>query len=332
MNRRFALRQAAAWTTLALAASSRSWAAPAAAPAASAPQPWPELTIFIPAIAGDNWDQVGRALGSAMQAAGLVDKLRYENLGGKAGTTGLQAFIERYKGNPRALMVSGMSMLGGLAMYRTPVDLGKLAAVAQLTADPLIVAVPVNSPIQMVQDLAIRLHDPNFRATVVGGPAGGVDHMLLGMMVRSVQGHPERMTYLATGGGPEVRKALQSGQAQVGISAYSELRDALQGGAVRALAVSSRKTEFGLPALRETGINTVFSDWCGLFGAPGLNEEQTEALGQLVGRAVATSEWKNLVRTNQWQSAYQAGPLFKLFVDTELASARLVLSLLKLQG
>ena len=83
----------------------------------------PELRIFIPANAGGGWDQTGRALGAALQATRLVDKVQYENVGGKAGTLGLAQFVEKYPAAPNTLMVGGMVMLGGIALQRPAVEI-----------------------------------------------------------------------------------------------------------------------------------------------------------------------------------------------------------------
>lgn len=296
----------------------------------SAPALWPELTIFIPAGTGGGWDQTGRAVGGVLQATGLVGQVRYENLGGKAGTLGLAAFAERYKANPNALMVMGMVMLGGIAMHRPAVDLTQLHPVAELTSDYMVVAVPASSPLRSLKDLAASLRDANYRATVVGGSAGGVDHMLLGMMLRATQAAPERFTYQATASGAQALQALTGGQAQLGISGYSEFREAIQSGQIRALAVSGPRGEFGLPALRDGGINTTLLNWRGLCAPGGLTAAQVEALQALIGRLVATPEWREAVKANQWFSTYRGGASLRQFIDTEQATARIVVNLLKL--
>ena len=74
-------------------------------------EPLPELRIVIPANPGGGWDQTGRALGTAMQTSKLVERIQYENIGGKAGTIGLAQFVDRYSNTPNTLLVAGMVML-----------------------------------------------------------------------------------------------------------------------------------------------------------------------------------------------------------------------------
>ncbi|QPF74237.1 tripartite tricarboxylate transporter substrate binding protein [Roseateles sp. DAIF2] len=292
----------------------------------------PELRIVIPANPGGGWDQTGRALGTAMQTAKLVDRIQYENIGGKAGTLGLAQFVERYPSAPNTLMVAGMVLLGGIALQRPKVDLSQVNPIAGLTSDFMVVAVPAASPIRTLKDLAARLALPDFKATVVGGSAGGVDHMLLGMMLRASRGNPDNFSYLPTSSGGDAVRALTEGKAQLGISGYSEFRGAMASGTIRVLAVSSRRGRYGLPALREGGIDTELANWRGVFAPSGLNEGQTQAMASLLERVARSNEWADLVRRNDWLSTYRSGSDFRSFVESEMTTARVVVHMLKLKA
>lgn len=87
------------------------YTAAALAPAVRAAPALPHLRICIPGGAGGGWDQTGRALGEAVLAAGLAQKVEYENKGGKGGTIGLADFVQRFDRDPGALLVGGMVMV-----------------------------------------------------------------------------------------------------------------------------------------------------------------------------------------------------------------------------
>ena len=304
----------------------------AGAAKADRPDTLPELRIFIPANPGGGWDQTGRALGTALQTTKLVDRVVYENVGGKAGTLGLAQFVERYSGAPNTLMVGGMVMLGGIALQRPAIDLARVTPLAELTSDHMVVAVPAASPLKSTRDLAARFADPDFKATVVGGSAGGVDHMLLGMMLRAARGQPDNFAYLATSSGSDAVRALSEGKAQIGISGYSEFRGAIESGQIRALAISSRRGRYNLASLREGGIDTELANWRGVFAPSGLATAQGAALAALVERVAKSPEWADLVKRNDWQATYRAGADFAGFVDTEQTMARVVVHMLKLKA
>jgi putative tricarboxylic transport membrane protein len=295
-------------------------------------EPLPELRIVIPANPGGGWDQTGRAFGAALQSAKLVERVQYENIGGKAGTVGLAQFVERYASTPNTLMVGGLVLLGGVALHRPKVELSQLNPIAGLTSDYMVVAVPASSPLRSLKDLAEALGRPDYKATVVGGSAGGVDHMLLGMMLRARRGNPDNYSYLATSSGNDAVRALTEGKAQIGISGYSEFRNAMAAGSIRALAVSSRRSRYGLPALREGGIDTDLANWRGLFAPAGISEAQSQALAALIERGARSPDWTELLRRNDWVGAYRAGSDFRSFVESEMTTARVVVHMLKLKA
>ena len=83
----------------------------------------PALKMMIPANPGGGWDQTGRHLAAAMQSAKLVSSVQFENKGGAGGTIGLAQFINSSKGDPNAVMIGGMVMVGAIYLENAPVDL-----------------------------------------------------------------------------------------------------------------------------------------------------------------------------------------------------------------
>src|SRR4051794_40832003 len=58
------------------------------------------IKILVPANPGGGWDQTGRALAQAMQAAKLVKSVKIDNRGGAGGTIGIAQFVNSAKGDP----------------------------------------------------------------------------------------------------------------------------------------------------------------------------------------------------------------------------------------
>jgi putative tricarboxylic transport membrane protein len=79
------------------------------------------LKMMIPANPGGGWDTTGRALGKALQEAGVAGAVTYENKGGAAGAIGLAQFVNASKGDGNAMMVMGAVMLGGIITGKPPV-------------------------------------------------------------------------------------------------------------------------------------------------------------------------------------------------------------------
>src|SRR5512145_1581872 len=85
----------------------------------------PSLKMMIPANPGGGWDQTGRSLAAAMQSAKLVSGVQFENKGGAAGAIGLAQFVNAAKGDPNAVMIGGMVMVGGTYLQKSPVTLAQ---------------------------------------------------------------------------------------------------------------------------------------------------------------------------------------------------------------
>ena len=193
---------------------------------AAEPQLTAKLRIVIPANEGGGWDQTGRALGAAMLASGAVGDVVYENIGGKGGTIGLARYVEKYDADPDAILMSGMVMVGAVALQKPAVTLAQVAPVARLTSDYEVVAVRADSPIKTPKDLIAQLRADAAKTVIAGGSAGGVDHMYAGMLAR-VAGNTAALVYQPHPGGAQVVESLESGKSAAGISGYSEFSEAL---------------------------------------------------------------------------------------------------------
>jgi hypothetical protein len=100
------------------------------------------LKVMIGENPGGGFDQTGRSIAAAMQAAGVVRSASFENRGGAGGTIGLAQFVNTEKGNPNALIVTGAVMVGAIEMSHPPVTLKNGTPIARLFADAMVVVVP----------------------------------------------------------------------------------------------------------------------------------------------------------------------------------------------
>jgi putative tricarboxylic transport membrane protein len=150
----------------------------------------------------------------------------YENIGGKGGTIGLAKYVEKYDADPDTLLMSGMVMVGAVALQKPAVDHEPGRA--------------RGAPHQRLRggggegrlahqdhpkDLIARCAPNRPRTVIAGGSAGGVDHMYAGMLARVAGQASEDAGLPGAPGRREVVEAL-GGKAAAGISGYSEFSDA----------------------------------------------------------------------------------------------------------
>jgi putative tricarboxylic transport membrane protein len=288
------------------------------------------LKIMIPANPGGGWDQTGRALGAAMQAAKVVQSVQFENKGGAAGTIGLAQFVNTAKGDPNALMVGGLVMVGGIVLNKSPVDLSMVAPIARLTSEYEVVVVPAASPHKSLADLIKAFKADPGKVSWNGGSAGGTDHMLAGMIARAVGVEPNKVNYVASKGGGDQIANIVGGHVTVGIAGLGEFAEHIKAGRMRALAVSSPGRLEGIPSLKEQGVDIVLGNWRGVFGAPGLTTAQRDALVNAVKTAVDSPAWKQTLAKMGWEDVFLGGDAFKAFVEEESKRARATLESLGL--
>ncbi|MCX7962514.1 MAG: tripartite tricarboxylate transporter substrate binding protein [Burkholderiales bacterium] len=284
---------------------------------ASAAAAQPALKMMIPANPGGGWDQTGRSLAAAMQSAKLVSGVTFENKGGAAGTIGLAQFVNQAKGDPHAVMIGGMVMVGGIILNKSPVNLSMVTPIARLTSEWEVVVVPAASPIRTMADLVKALKENPGKVSWGGGSAGGTDHILAGMIARAVGVEPAKVNYVAFKGGGEAVAAILGGHVTVGVSGIGEFAEHIKAGKMRALAQSAPERVDGIPSLREQGIDVVLGNWRGIFGAPGITPAQRDALVKLVREATETSAWKQTLEKFGWAPFFLAGDEFARFIDEE---------------
>jgi putative tricarboxylic transport membrane protein len=278
----------------------------------------PQIKMMIPANPGGGWDSTGRALAAAMQSAKVVSGVQFENKGGAAGTLGLAQFINASKGDPNALMMGGMVMVGGIITNKSTVDLSMVTPIARLTSEYVVVVVPAKSPHKNLGELLAAFKANPGSIAWGGGSAGGTDHILAGLMARAVGADPTKVNYVPFKGGGEAVAAIVGGHVAAGISGLSEFAEHIKAGRMRALGVSGPEREDGIPTLKEQGVDVVLGNWRGVFGAPNITKEQRDNLVKTVKAAVDSPAWKETLAKQNWQPWYLGGDEYKAFIDEDV--------------
>jgi putative tricarboxylic transport membrane protein len=277
----------------------------------------PALKMMIPANPGGGWDQTGRQLAAAMQSAKLVSSVQFDNKGGAGGTIGLAQFINSSKGDPNAILIGGMVMVGAIYLENSPVNLSLVTPVARLTGEYEVIVVPANSPHKNMGDLIKALKANPGSVSWGGGSAGGTDHILVGLIARAAGVDPAKINYVPYKGGGEAIAAIIGGHVTAGVSGIGEFAEQVKGGRMRALAVSSPARMDGVATLKEQGLDVELANWRGVFGAPGISTAQRDALVKIVRGATETPAWKAACEKFGWSPIFQAGDEYKKFIDED---------------
>ena len=302
-------------SVLALAAGS-SFALPSMAAA--------NIKMMIPANPGGGWDTTGRALGKALQDAGVASSVTYENKGGAAGIIGLAQYANATKGDGNSLMVMGAVMLGGIITGKPPVSLDKVTPIARLTSEYNVFVVPANSPLKTMKDVVEQMKKDPGSVKWGGGSRGSTEHIAAAMLAREVGVDAAKINYVPFRGGGEAVAAILGGNVTVGGSGYSEFQQYIETGKMRAIAVTSPKRLKGIniPTMIEQGYNIDIGNWRGVYAPAGLTAAQRKDLTDMVLKATKSKSWAESLEKNNWTPAWMPNPEFDDFVDREFASLR----------
>jgi putative tricarboxylic transport membrane protein len=277
----------------------------------------PALKMMIPANPGGGWDQTGRNLAAAMQSAKLVSSVQFDNKGGAAGTIGLAQFVNSAKGDPNAIMVGGMVMVGGIILSKSPVNLAQVTPIARLTSEWEVIVVAANSPHKSMADLVKALKENPGKVSWGGGSAGGTDHILAGLVAKAVGVDAAKINYVAFKGGGEQVPAVLGGHVTAGVAGLGEFAEQIKAGKMRALAQSAPGKVDGIPSLKEQGIDVELGNWRGVFGAPGITPQQRDALVKLVKDATETPAWKATLAKLGWTPVFLGGEDYRKFIEED---------------
>ncbi len=303
-----------------LAALAAAGALPLSAQAAAA------IKMMLPANPGGGWDTTGRALGKALQDAGVASSVTYDNKGGAAGAIGLAQFVNGSKGDPNAMMVMGAVMLGGIITGKPPVNLSQATPLARLTSEYNVFVLPANSPYKNMAEVVAQLKKDPGSIKWGGGSRGSTEHIAAAMIAREVGVDPAKINYVAFRGGGEAISAILGGNVTVGGSGFSEFAEYIATGKMKPIGVTSAQRLKGaassIPTLKEQGINVEIGNWRGVYGAPGLSKAQRDELVAQIEKATKSKAWAEALQKNDWTPAWLGGDAFGKFVDDEFASLR----------
>src|ERR671919_1043787 len=272
---------------------------------------------MFPANPGGGWDQTGRQLAGAMQSAKVVSSVQFENKGGAGGTIGLAQFVNSAKGDPNALMMGGMVMIGSIYLDNAPVNLTMVTPIARLTGEYEAIVVPTNSPHKTMADLIKAFKANPGSVAWGGGSAGGTDHILVGLLAKATGVDPAKINYVPFKGGGEAVAAIVGGHVTAGVSGIGEFAEQVKGGRMRALAVSSPARMDGIATLKEQGIDVDLANWRGVFGAPGITTAQRDAQIKIVRGATDSAAWTATLEKFGWAPIFLAGDDYKKLVEED---------------
>ncbi|WP_420093891.1 Bug family tripartite tricarboxylate transporter substrate binding protein [Comamonas testosteroni] len=221
-----------------------------------------------------------------------------ENKGGAGGNIGAKAVTEA-RADGYTLLTGQVSLMAvNPSLYSAPGfdPLKNFIPVTQVNAAPLAIVVAAGSKLKSFADLAAQSKAEPGKVTYATPGNGTLSH-LVGVVLAKESG--VTMTHVPyKGAGPAINDLLGH-QVDVLITSTSSVAGMIQGGQVRALAVTSprRVGVFGkVPTLEELGYkNSTFEDWYGFFAPAGTPPERVAYLNEAIVKTLRKPEVSKLV-------------------------------------
>lgn len=274
--------------------------------------------IMAPSSPGSGYDQLARAMQTALQDEKLASGIQVVNVAGGGGTVGLAQYITARKRSPSVLVI-GFALVGGILTTKAPVTLDQVTPLARLVGEQDLIVVPANSDIKTLADLVAKLKADPGAVSWGGGSIGGFDHVLVGLIVKAVGVDPAKANYVVHAGGGEVLASVLGGHVTVAVSGYNEFAEQVRGGTLRALAVSGaeRMPGFDVPTLREQGVDVALVNWRGLMAPANARSADLEELSEAVATMVKTAAWQEALQKRGWLDLYQPADEFEAFLKQQ---------------
>jgi len=260
------------------------------------------------------------AVSKALKTEGLMtDAHTMAYKAGAGGTTGLGAFLE-IKGKPNAALITGIAMVGGIATTKSKLNLMDSYPVAKIMREYNAVVVPASSKYKSINDLLADINTNGKNVAIVGGNAGGVDHQIMGLLIKEKNIPITKLNYVVLSGGTSVAAQLLAGGVAAGISGSTEFKPFVEAGKLRVLGVSSKKRLKGFrgKTFIEQGVNLFYGNWRGIMVPADLTAAEKLNWLKVMDALHGTPTWKSTLASNDWDDEFAAGDAYTAFLNKEI--------------
>jgi len=278
------------------------------------------LTIYVPGAIGGGYDHTAKAFREILLEENLVEEVKIIHIIGAGGTLALTHFIHNDFNNEYTVLLGGRSMMGAALYNNSQVSILQTTAIARLNGKPLAIAVPIDSPIDTVEDLFDGMHTDISLIKWIGGSAGAADNLFLKDLLNIMNLDFGEVNYHPVpGGGSAVSEQLVLGRYTAAISTLDELLGAYSDDLIRIIAVTSsqRVNYIDAPTLTEKGIELSLLDWHGVFVSQKTDTLIKQRLNDVITQLANNSKWQSILENRQWENNFLVGQAFVDFVKEE---------------
>jgi putative tricarboxylic transport membrane protein len=246
------------------------------------------ITLVVPFAAGGPSDAIARLLGQSMSTT-LGQQVVIEKVAGAGGTTGA-ARVAKAEGDGHTLLIHHVALAAGASLYKAlPYDtLRDLEPVGLVNQGPMVLTTKKAYPPETASELFARLKTEGSKITAAHAGIGSNSH-LCNLLLQQAFG--VKFTEVAYRGTGPAMNDLVSGQVDLLCDQSTNAVPQIQGGTIKAFAVTSRTRLDvlpNLPTMQEAGSpNFEFTIWHGLYAPRGTPRPVIDSLNNALQAALA---------------------------------------------
>jgi putative tricarboxylic transport membrane protein len=254
-------------------------------------------------------DRTARTMQGILQQRQMIGvPVTVVNKPGGGGGLGL-AYVNQHQRDGHYLLTTSPTLLANHIVGMSTLTYTDVTPVAQLFSEYVGFAVRAESPIRTARDLIERIRkDPSTISASISTSAGNHNHIAIGLMMKAAGIDLKRLKVVVFKASGESVTAVLGGHVDFLASTASNLVPFVNDGKMRVIAMASPTRLPGamanVPTWRELGIDAIGNNWRGVAGPKGMTPAQIAYWEGMLGRLVATEEWRQDIEKNLWVGNY----------------------------
>ena len=279
------------------------------------------VTVIVPFPPGGSVDGVARIIVDRLNQT-LGSHFIVENrAGGASGNVGAHVVAKADPDGYTLLLPASVHVVNPFPYTNTPYDVVKdFTPVTLIAKGPLIVSTTPGVPANNLKDFFDLVRKDPQRYTFGTTSIGSASHLVVELLKREAQVDTLVVAYKGTG--PALTD-LMSGQIQLLADPMLSSLPQVQGGRIKALAITSLKRQPAapnIPTIEESGLpGFEFVSWYGLWGPKDLPAAITAKLQRGVAAMLAEPEVKARLTTLGFEAIGSTPDDFAKYIESEMA-------------